>query len=76
MNSFGKVQIINSLVASLVVHKFLCLPSPPSSFFDDYKKMVTTFIWNSMTSKISYDKIIRDYKERGLKLIDLQSKDQ
>ena len=33
-------------------------------------------MWGSKTSKVHYDKVIQDYEKGGLKLIDLNAKDQ
>ena len=49
----GKIVVINSLISSLFVHKFLALPSPPVEFFKRYKAMITDFLWNGKVSKNS-----------------------
>ena len=69
-----KVQIVNSLIVSLVMFRLSCLPTPPSSFFDDYYQ-IRIFMWNGKTSKIRYDKLIQSCINGGLKLIDLKTKD-
>ena len=71
----GKIQVINSLMASLITYRLMALPKPPDKFFTDFKTVTTQFLWNSSTSKVSYDKIIKDYVLGGLKLIDLPAKD-
>ena len=53
----------------------MSLPSPTKSFFDEYKKLITDFIWNGKQPKIRYSRLIQDYKNGGLKLVDLESKD-
>ena len=71
----GKITIINSLVSSLFINKFLALPSPSRHFFRVYKNMLTEFLWNNRVPKISYKKIVQRYERLGLKLVDLESKD-
>ena len=39
----GKITIINSLVNSLMIHKFLALPTPDQSFFKQYKLFLNSF---------------------------------
>ena len=73
MSPIGKVQVINSLIASLFVYKFICLPSPPDEIFTKFKEITNEFLWGK-TLKIAYDKIILDTQEGGLKLLDLSAK--
>ena len=37
----GKVTVVNSLISSLLVYKFLSLPTPDHTFFVAYKRMIT-----------------------------------
>ena len=70
----GKITVINTLVNSLFTYKFLCIITPPSSFFVKYKAIITKFLWNGQPLKIAYKKLIQDHSKLGLKLIDLQMK--
>ena len=72
----GKIKVVNSLIASLVVYKLLCLSSPPSQLFKEYNEMISKFIWKSKAKKIKYEKAIQDYHRGGVKLVDLKSKDR
>ena len=72
----GKIVIVNSLVSSLLVYKFLALPSPDPAFFSEYKHLITQFIWNSKIPRIRYSKKIQRYENAGLKLTNLEAKDQ
>ena len=76
LTPIGKVQLVNSFISSLFVYGFMCLPSPSKEFFDAYKKLINRFIWSSPTNKVRYTKMVQDYSEEGLKLIDLPAKDQ
>ena len=71
----GKISIVNTLVASVWNHKFLVLPTPDSSFFRDYRRIITDFIWDDKPHKISYQKIVQSYTSGGLQLVDLQARD-
>ena len=74
LTQLGKITVINSLVASKFMHKFLALPSPDQEFFAAMKKIFTDFLWNGKKSKIKYNKITQSYEEGGLKLVDLEAK--
>ena len=74
MTPLGRIAIVNSLVASLFVHKFMCIPTPQQEFFTEYRKLVTQFIWEDKPTKIRYTKLIQDYRKMGLKLVDLEAK--
>ena len=67
LTPIGKVQVVNSLISSLFVCKFMGLPSP---------SLIAQFTWNSPVSKVRYNKIIQDFQNGSLKLVDLKSKDQ
>ena len=71
----GKITIINSLIASQLVYKFMSIPSPNEQFFKEYKRIILEFLWSKKPSKIKYNKLVQKYEDGGLKLIDLRSKD-
>ena len=48
----GKITVINSLVNTLFIHKFLSLPTPPARFFKRYKSMVQKFLWGDKKSQL------------------------
>ena len=74
MTLFGKVTIVNTLVNSLFIHRLMALPMPPKTFFEQYRIMVTQFVWNGKTPRIRYNRLIQDYRHLGIKLVDLQTK--
>lgn len=72
----GKIIVINSLINTLFIHKFLALPSPLEGFFRIFRQMVTKYLWGDKPHKIAYTKLIQNYNKLGLKLVDLQIKDE
>ena len=70
----GKITVVNLLIASLLVHKFLSLQSPKREFYTKYKKLICDFLWNGKKAKIRYAKLIQDYGRGGLKLVDIEAK--
>ena len=73
----GKIQIINSLIASQTIYKLTCLPLPSLEFFEQYKRIICDFLWwKDNSSTVGYDRVIQDYADGGLKLVDLPSRDK
>ena len=56
------------------MHKLLALPSPLQVFSKMYRNKIVNFLWDGKTPRIAYHKLIRDYDQLGLKLIDLETK--
>ena len=74
MTVLGKIQVTNSLIAFQLTYKMLCLPTPPDHFFSAYKDIVMEFLWKDVSTRIAFDRLIKDFDDGGLKLIDLRSK--
>ena len=72
----GKIQVINTLVTSQFVYKLMSLPTPSEAFFKAYKKIVTDYLWDEEVHSIRYSKLIQNYNDGGLKLVDLELKDK
>ena len=70
----GKIALINSLVVSQFMYKFMALPSPGKIFFNSYKCIILDFIWDGKKPRIRYDKLIQNHENGGLKLMDLETK--
>ena len=75
LNLVGKVQIINSMVASLYVYKMSVLPLLPSSYCKKLENICTKFLWDGRRPKISLKKLQLSKKEGGLGLVDFRLKD-
>ena len=52
----------------------MSLSNPPSNFFRTYKQMILQFLWGSAKHTVRYSKIIQNYHNGGLKLVDLEAK--
>ena len=71
----GKITVINSLIASQLNHLFAALPSPSLPYFSIYKRMILNFLWGNKPPRIAYNKLIANYENFGLKLVDLETRD-
>ena len=76
LNTMGKISIVNSLINSQYIFQLAALPTPPKNFFTSYRVIITKFLWGSKISKVRHAKIIQDYAQGGLKLGDLEAKEQ
>ena len=75
LSLLGKIAVINSLVTSQFMYKFMMLPSPDDFFFMFYKRLILDFLWETKKPQIRYDKLIQNYNNNGLKLPDLRCKE-
>ena len=75
LSLMGKITVINTLVASLLVYKFMSLLSPSEKFFNEYKRTILQFLWEDKPPGIRYNKLIQNYDKGGLKLVDIKAKD-
>ena len=71
----GKILIVNALMSSQAVYKFLILNSPQDEFFKKVKSLVIEFLWEGKKPLIAYDTLIKDISHGALKLTDLQAKE-
>ena len=71
----GKIQVINSLVASLFVYKMTVIPSLPRIFLEKINRIYKKFLWGG-TAKIPSEILYLSKKEGGLGLVDLTVKDK
>ena len=71
----GKIVIVNNLVSTQLVNKFLALPSPKPEFYSMYREKISRFLWGAAPAKITYSKLVQDSNRLGLKLVDIRTKD-
>ena len=64
LSLFGKIQIVNTLIASLFVYKMLVLPSIPEYIVKKLDDMIQVYLWNGHKPKIS-KKVLQGRKEDG-----------
>lgn len=68
----GKILVIKSLGASQLVYILSSLPSP-NDVITEISQVFFEFIWNGKRDKVKRNTINMDYKEGGLKMLDLES---
>ena len=75
LSLMGKVQVVNTLIASLFVYKMMVLPIIPDKIIKDMNSMIRDFIWNKGKSKIAYNILQLPKSEGGLGLVHLRRKE-
>ena len=76
MSLIGKIQIINTLIVPHLVYSMQSLPAPGKEFFHKCESLIRQFIWDNKKAKISMCRLQQEYDKGGLRLVDLQIKDQ
>lgn len=69
----GKITVANSLLVSLLQYPCAVVPTP-ARVLNEYRKIITDFIWNRKHPKIAYKTLILPIEQGGLKLIDLPTR--
>ena len=72
----GKIQVVNSLCASLFVYKMQVLPSIDSEMSAMITRMISRFIWNGKKPKIKMEILQADKAKGGRQLINVRARDQ
>ena len=68
----GKITVIKSLAASQLVYIMSPLPSS-QSYLKEIHQILYNFLWDGRGDKIKRSVILNEYKDGGLKMLDIQS---
>ena len=72
LSLLGKFVVLKSFMASLLVYILSPLPTNHAAL-DEINTMFYNFLWSGRGGKIKRDVMINDYKNRGLRMIDIKS---
>ena len=75
LSLIGKVNVINTLIGSLFVHKMMVLPSISDKVVNDIEKCMINFLWGKSKPKIPIRVLQKSKKCGGLKLVNLRKRD-
>ena len=75
LSLIGKIEIMNSLIASLFVYPLTVLPMCYRLYADQVNLICRNFIWNNGKPKIKMAVLKANKKEGGLGLFDLENKE-
>ena len=76
LSLIGKILIVNTLAVSQLVYKMMMVCSISNTHLEKIRGKIREYLWDSSTSKIAYVKLIQDYGDGGLKLVDLEAKNK
>ena len=76
LSLMGKVQVVNSLVASQFVYKMMVLPCISRQTIKTVDNIIRGYIWNGKKAKIAYNILQLPKREGGLNLVNLEIKDK
>ena len=76
LSLIGKVQVVNTLVASLFIYKMMVLPTIPDYVVKIIDNIIRDFLWNGKKSKIAYNILQMPKREGGLNLVSLKRRDK
>ena len=76
LSLIGKVQVVNTLIASLFVYKMMVLPIIPDNIVKKIDNLIRNFLWNGKKSKVGYNILQNPTEAGGLKLVNLVNKDK
>ena len=75
LSLLGKVQVVNTLVASLFVYKMMVLPMIPVNIIRNMENIIRDYIWSGKKSKVAL-RILQNPKDQGgLQLVNLRNKE-
>lgn len=69
----GRIVIFKTLAISKIVYLAL-LTNTPNIIIDELEKIQKKFIWNNLTPKVKHETLRMDYKNGGLKNVDIRMK--
>ena len=74
LSLIGKIQVINTLVASLFVYKMMVLPLIPCNIVKQMENLFRNYIWGGKKSKIALNILQNSKSEGDLNLVNLKKR--
>ena len=75
LSLYGKINVINTLCASVFVYKMSCLPMLPPRYVKQINTMMEKYIWNGHRPKISLQTLQAETIDGGAQLVDFHRRD-
>ena len=75
LSLMGRVQVVNTLVASLFVYKMMVLPMIPKTIISRVDNLIREFLWDGKKAKIAYKILQNSKRDGGLNLVNLKNKE-
>ena len=65
----GKIAVVKTILLSKLKHIFISLPSPSKAL----ETIFYNYIWGSKTDRVSRNQLVKDYKEGGCRMVQIDS---
>ena len=72
LTPYGKIIVIKSLAMAKINHLLLALPNPSDKIISELNSIFFKFVWNGSRDRIKRSVAIKEYKDGGLKMINVQ----
>ena len=76
LSLLGKINVINTLIASLFVYKMMVLPEIPKKVVDKMEQIMSDYLWDKKRAKISMRKLQTSKQIGGANLVNLKYRDK
>ena len=73
LTPIGRITVIKSLLISIFVHLFTALPSPSQKELKQLESLFLEFLWAGKRDPVKRAKVIQNYSNGGLCMLDLQA---
>ena len=75
LSLMGRIQVINTLIASLFVYKMMVLPNIPQGTIRKLENMFREYLWDGKKSKVAISILQVAKKNGGLDLVNVKNKE-
>ena len=72
LSLFGRIVVVNTLIASLFIYKFAVLPNLPSNMLRQVNSIISAYLWNNKKAKIALHTLQLSKKSGGAGLVNLK----
>ena len=73
LSLIGKINVLKTFALPKLIYPLTVLHKPNIDIIKNIEKLMFDFLWNGKPDKISRNTIIQDYKNAGLKMVDIHS---
>ena len=71
LSLIGKITVLKTFAFPKLIYPLQVLANPQQCILKDINTKMFSFLWDGKPDKIKRDRIIQDYKNGGLKMIDI-----
>ena len=73
LSLMGKITVLKTFAFPKLIYPLTVLNNPGNEIIKDIKNSMFSFLWDNKPDKIARNKIVQNYKNGGLKMIDLEN---